>query len=60
MSGRQVKLVLGGEVGDPDPPVDTGIPQGSLVAPVLFTTYLSRIFEEVERAIPGIRELSFL
>ena len=37
ISDRQVKLVLGGKGS----PVDTGIPQGSPVAPILFVTYLS-------------------
>jgi len=40
--------------------VDTGIPQGSPVAPVLFTTYLSGIFDRVETAVPGIQGLSFV
>jgi len=58
MTGRQVKLVLDGEIGDASP-VDTGIPQGSPAAPILFVTYLSGIFDEVERAVPGIKGLSF-
>jgi hypothetical protein len=58
MSGRQVKLVLDGETGEANP-VDTGIPQGSPAAPILFVTYLSGIFDEVERAVPGIKGLSF-
>ena len=41
-------------------PVDTGIPQGFPAAPILFITYLSGIFDEVERAVPGIKGLSFL
>jgi hypothetical protein len=57
MTGRQVKLVLGGETGDASP-VDTGIPQGSPVAPILFVTYLSGIFGEVERTVPGVKGLS--
>jgi hypothetical protein len=40
MTGRQVKLVLDGETGDASP-VDTGIPQGSPVTPILFVTCLS-------------------
>jgi hypothetical protein len=58
MSDRQVMLVLDGEVGQANP-VDTGIPQGSPAAPVLFITYLLGIFDEVERAVPGIKGLSF-
>jgi len=59
MSDRQVKLVLDGKTGEGNP-VDTGIPQGSPVAPILFTTYLSGIFDKVEEAVPGIRGLSFV
>jgi len=40
--------------------VDTGIPQGSPVAPILFVTYPSGIFDEVEAAVPGILGLSFV
>jgi len=40
--------------------VDTGITQGSPVAPVLFVTYLSGIFDAVEAAVPGIRGLFFV
>jgi hypothetical protein len=58
MTDQQVKIVLGGEVGQANP-VDTGIPQGSPATPVLFITYLSGIFDEVERVVPGIKGLSF-
>jgi len=37
MPDRQVKLVLDGRTGETSP-VDTGIPQGSLTAPILFVT----------------------
>jgi hypothetical protein len=47
MTGRQVQLVLDGETGDASP-VDTGIPQGSPAAPILFVTYLLGIFDELE------------
>ena len=50
MSDRQVKLVLDREAN----PLDTGIPHRSPGAPVLFVTYLSGIFDEVERAASGI------
>jgi hypothetical protein len=58
MTERQVKFVLDGETGQAHP-VDTEIPQGSPVAPILFVTYLSGFFDEVEREVPGIRVLSF-
>ena len=59
MSDRQVKLVLDGKAGEANP-VDTGIPQGFPAAPILFVTYLSGIFDEVEAAVPGVRGLSFV
>jgi len=59
MSDRRVKLVLDGETGDENP-VDTGVSQGSPVAPILFVTYLSGIFDEVERTAAGISGLSFV
>jgi hypothetical protein len=57
MSERRVRLVLDGEEGAVRR-VETGIPQGSPVAPILFVTYLSGIFEEVEEACEG-KGLSF-
>jgi len=59
MPDRQVKIVLDGEMGEATP-VDTGIPQGSPVAPILFTTYLSGIFDEVEATCRGVKALSFV
>jgi len=59
MTDRQVKLVLDGKSGEANP-VDTGIPQGSPAAPILFVMYLSGIFDTVEAAVPGIRGLSFV
>jgi hypothetical protein len=58
MTGRQVKLVRDGETGGVSL-VDTGIPQGSPAARILFVTYLSGIFDKVERAVAGIKGLSF-
>ena len=59
MSDWRVKLVLDGETGE-DYQVDTGVPQGSPAAPILFVTYLSGIFEVVEQAATGISGLSFV
>jgi len=59
MSDRQVKLFLDGKTGKTKP-VNMGIPQESPVVPILFTTYLSGIFEKVEAAVRGIRGLSFV
>jgi len=54
----KVRLVLDGMEGKAHE-VDTGIPQGSPVAPILFTTYLSGIFEEAEKRVVGVKALSF-
>ena len=59
MSDCQVKLVLNGKTGKANP-VDTGILQGSPVAPILSTTYLSGIFNKVEAAVPGLQGLFFV
>ena len=59
MTDRRVRLVLDGEVGEPNA-VDTGVPQGSPAAHILFITYLSGIFEAVERTAPGISGPSFV
>ena len=59
MSDCQVKLVLDSKMGEVNP-VDTGIPQRSPVVPILFTTYLSGIFDKVEAVVPGIQDLSFV
>ena len=58
-SDRQVKIVLDGEAGEASP-VDTGVPQGSPAAPIIFVTYLSGIFDEVEQKVPGVSGLSFV
>jgi len=48
MSGRKVKLVMEGREGE-EHEVETGVPQGSPVAPILFTAYLSGIFDMLRR-----------
>ena len=58
-SGRKVKLVLEGREGE-EYEVETGVPQGSPVAPIPFTAYLSGIFDYVEEACPGVQGLSFV
>ena len=40
--------------------METGIPQGSPVSPILFTVYLSGLFGYVEEQVPGIKALSFV
>ena len=48
MSDRKVRLVLEGREEKSMHEVETGVPQGSPVAPILFTAYLSGVFDCVE------------
>jgi len=59
VSDRKVRLVLNGQEGR-DHEVETGIPQGSPVSPILFTAYLSGLFGYVEERVPGVKTLSFV
>jgi retron-type reverse transcriptase len=36
------------------------VPQGSLISPILFIIYLSRIFDKIEEQNPEITALSFI
>jgi retron-type reverse transcriptase len=38
---------------------NSGVPQGSLISPILFNIYLSEIFEKIEEQNPEIIALSF-
>jgi len=40
--------------------VESGIPQGSPVSPILFTVYLSGLFGYVEERVTGVKALSFV
>jgi hypothetical protein len=48
MEERKVIMSMDGKEGDRKE-VDTGVPQGSPVLPVLFIMYLSVLFGEVEK-----------
>jgi len=59
MTDRKVRIALDRETGEAQV-VDTGVLQGSPAAPILFVGYLSGIFNEVERKVPGVSGLSFV
>jgi len=48
MADRNVRIVIDGTERQ-DGVVETGIPQGSPVSPILFAVYISGVFEEAER-----------
>lgn len=43
----------------PTHPINSGVPQGSPVSPILFIIYLSGVFNAIERRVNGIQCLSF-
>ena len=59
LTNRKLQLVIDGH-NNPEKDVETGIPQGSPVSPILFLIYISGIFEQVEKELPEIVSLSFV
>jgi ribonuclease HI len=55
---RQVQLVIDGH-GGPEQPINSGLPQGSPVSPILFIIYVRGVFQAIEDRVPGVRPLSF-
>ena len=39
--------------------VSTEVPQGLPASSILFAIYISRVFEAIEAAVPGVKALSF-
>lgn len=59
MTDRWVELVIDGHINSKHK-VENGIPQGSPVSPILFLTYISGVFFQVESRLPQISCLSFI
>jgi retron-type reverse transcriptase len=55
---RQAQLVIDGFICSLKD-TNSGVPQGSLVSPILFIIYLSEIFNKIEKQNPEITALFF-
>ena len=58
LANRKVQLVID-NTQCPIQSINSGVPQGSPVSPILFAIYLSGVFNEIERRVPGVHTLSF-
>ena len=59
LTDRSVELVIDGFT-NPRQEVESGIPQGSPVSPILFLIYISGVFSIIEDQLPQITCLSFI
>jgi len=59
LSDRTVEMVIQGNIMKRRP-VETGIPQGSSVSPILFAIYTSGLTTWLQQRVSGIEGLSFL
>ena len=59
MKERKVVMSVDGQEGEAKE-VETGLPQGSPVSPVLFTVYMADIHGEVDAQVEGCRGISFV
>lgn len=55
----KVQLVIDG-YDNKERAIETGIPQGSPVSPILFLIYINGVFEKVTESCPAITSLSFV
>ena len=59
LTGRKVQLVIDGH-DNKERNIETGIPQGSPVSPILFLIYISGVFNKVTEISPLVTSLSFV
>lgn len=59
LTDRKVGIVIDGHI-NPEKDVETGIPQGSPVSPVLFLIYISGVFDAVTAKSPETVSVSFM
>ena len=59
LTNRKIQLVIDGHDND-ERDIETGIPQGSPVSPILFLIYISGVFDEVTKNNPLVTSLSFI
>ena len=59
LTNRKVQLVIDGHESK-ERKIETGIPQGSPVSPIIFLIYISQVFDAVIEACPLVTLLSFV
>ena len=59
LTDRRVQLVIDGH-DNKEREIETGIPQGSPVSPILFLMYISGVFNKVSETSPLVTSLSFV
>ena len=53
LSGRKQRILVGDKTSD-DFNLNCGVPQGSCMGPILFTLYVSRLFNIISQHLPSI------